>query len=278
MQTKITTPNNFRDNYILVIDSLDRDIAKYSTPSEYVVKLPVNLRNTDTIELMSLQLTRTETNVNSGNKSFSVTISATTYTVTLTEEDIASGANLASYVQTAIRTATGDNTFTVTYSSTTRKLTIGHPTTIFSIDVGENSARLLGMLATTGFRGAGSITASAIGGGAYAIAGTRIVDLSGTPYLILTMNDYDRVLSPSNAAQKSFLVVPMENYTVGQRFVICGDEKEKKGIYILTNNQKNLFELRVSFKRPDGSLYDFAGVDHVMTFRVYRHDFHDYNS
>lgn len=275
MQTKITTPNNFRDNYILVVDSLDRDTAKYPNPNNYVVKLPVNLRNADTIELMSLQLTRTETNVNSGNKSFSVTISGNTYTATLTEEEVSSGTNLATSVQTAIRAATSDNNFTVTYSSTTRKLTIAHPTTTFTVTVGESASKLLGLLGT-GIRGAGTIAAT--GSGPYSVVGTRIIDLSGTPYLIMNINDYDRVLSASNDAQKSFLVVPMENYAVGTRFVICGDEKEKKGIYILTNNQKNLFELRVTFKRPDGSFYDFAGTDHLMTFRIYRHDFHDYSS
>lgn len=277
MHTKITTPNNFRDNYILVVDSLDRDISKYPNPNNYVVKLPINLRNADTIELMSLQLTRTETNVNSGNKSFSVTISGNTYTATLTEEEVSSGTNLATSVQTAIRTATSDSNFTVSYSSSTRKLTIAHPTTTFTVTVGENTSKLLGLLGT-GIRGAGTISASAAGGGAYSIIGSRIIDLTGTPYIILNINDYDRVLSASNDAQKSFLVVPMENYSVGTRFVICGDEKEKKGIYILTNNQKNLFELRITFKRPDGSLYDFAGTDHLMTFRIYRHDYHDYNS
>lgn len=275
MSAKITTPNNFRDNYILVVDSLDRDVSKYPNPNNYVVKLPVNLRNADTIELMSLQLTRSETNVNSGNKSFSVTIGGNTYTATLTEEEVSSGTNLATSVQTAIRTATSDNNFTVSYSSTTRKLTISHPSSTFSVTVGESSAKLLGLLGT-GIRGAGTI--SATGAGPYTIVGSRIIDLSGTPYIILNINDYDRVLSASNDAQKSFLVVPMENYLVGQRFVICGDEKEKKGIYILTNNQKNLFELRVTFKRPDGSFYDFAGTDHLMSFRVYRHDFHDYSS
>ena len=74
MHTNITHPTNFRDNYIIVVDSLDRDTSKYPLPNDYVVKMPVNLRNTDTIEIMSLQLTRTETNVNSGNKSFSVTV------------------------------------------------------------------------------------------------------------------------------------------------------------------------------------------------------------
>jgi hypothetical protein len=223
---------------------------------------------------MSLQLTRTETNVNSGNKTFSVTVGGTTYSVTLTEEEVSSGTNLATALQSAIRTATSDNNFTATYSSSTGKITIANSGASFTITVTEGSARLIGLLGT-GYRGAGTISSS---GGGNSIVGTRNVDLSGTPYIILVLNDYDRVVSASTHAEKSFLVIPMEDKAVGTRFIICGDEKEKKGIYLLSNNQKNIHEMRVKFLRPDGSLYDFKGVDHLITFRVYRNDYHDYNS
>lgn len=107
------------------------------------------------------------------------------------------------------------------------------------------------------------------------IEGNAAVSFNGTPYVILTLNDYTRVISSSYSANKSFLVIPMERYNVGDRFIITGDEKEKKGIYILTNSQKNVFEIRVTLKRPDGSLYDCKGVDHLMSFRIYRDDCRD---
>ena len=271
MNHKITTPNNFRDNSVIVLDSLDRDLLNYPSPSDYVIKLPSVLRNAETIELMSLQLTRTETNVNSGNNTFKLSIGVTNYTVTIAVAEYATGADLATAVAAAITAAVSG--FTVSYSLVTRMITITHTNTIaFNITVGENCAKLLGIVGT-GERGAGVVSSSGSG----VLSGSKLVDLNGTDYLILSINDYTRIISASNTAHKNFLIVPMERYAVGQRFIIAGDEKEKKGIYILTNNQRNIFEMRVTIKRPDGSLYDFGKVDHFMTFRVYRDDYHDRN-
>ena len=95
--------------------------------------------------------------------------------------------------------------------------------------------------------------------------------------MILAINDYERIVSPSNTLQKAFLTVPMESRNVGDRFVICNDEKEKKGLYILSNNQINMYEFRVRLLRPDGTLYDTNGVDHVLVFRLFRNNWKDYN-
>jgi len=271
-----TNPLSIRDNTIIVLDSLDRDIAKYPEPNNYVIKLPENIRNAETIELMSLQLTRSETNVNSGNNKLKITINSTQYLLEITEGEISSGTDLALAIQTAInlnptlKTAYG---FTATF---TTRLVIANnsSTTPFTIFVEENSAKLFGLLGN-GTRGKGTIT-SVVNNGYHKIIGNRNIDITGTPYLILNINDYTRVVSASNEAHKSFYIIPMEKYIVGQRFVMSGDEKEKKGLYILSNSQQNMFEMRVSFKRPDGSLYDFKGIDHVFTFRVYRNDYKDY--
>lgn len=263
--------NNHRDNTVIVIDSLDRDLSKYPNPNNYVIKMPYSLRKAETIELLSLQLTRTETNINSGNNTFVLTVDNNKYTIVIPEDELTSGTALATSLQNAIQAAisNGTHVFNVTYS---RKLTITNTSSLpFSITVNENVARLLGIIGK-GIRGEGLVTSSPTG----VMVGTRLIDLNGTPYLILSINDYERIVSASNNAQSNFLTIPMENYSLGERFVINGDEKERKGMYILTNSQNNIFEMRISFKRPDGSLYDFQGIDHLITFRVYRHNQRDY--
>ncbi len=274
--TGITTPLSIRDNTVIVLDSLDRDILKYPEPNNYVIKLPENIRNAETIEMMSLQLTRTETNINSGNNKFKISINLAEYTLQLAESEVASGADLALAIQSAInlnpilKITYG---FTATFSD---KLIIANNSTTlsFTIFVEENCAKLFGINGT-GVRGKGTV-ASVVSEGYHKIIGKRNIDISGTPYLILNVNDYTRVVSASNEAHKSFYIIPMEKHPVGQRFLVSGDEKEKKGIYMLSNSQQNMFEMRVSFKRPDGSLYDFRGIDHIFTFRIYRNDFKDY--
>lgn len=286
----ITIPNNFRDNYIVVIDSLDRDLAKYPNPSNYVIALPETLRNVETIELISFQLTRTETNVNSGNNTFKiieklysnlpqpVLLSSTSYTIIIPVKEYGTGADLVNELNIVL----SPNAYTATYDLKTDKITISRSSTNgpnivrFEIQIEESAAKLFG-IAGTGTRGSGVIE-SISSGAVTSIASNKMIDLAGIPYLIVYLNDYERIVAPGSKSHKNFLVVPMENHQVGTRFIISGDQKEKKGIYILTNNQKNMYEMRISIRRPDGTLYDFNGTDHLLIFRIYRHDYRDFNS
>lgn len=264
-------PNTFRDNTVIVIDSLDRDIAKYPNPNEYVIKLPSMLRNVDTIELISLQLTRIEPNVNTGNNTFKLSVNNVQYKIVIPVGEILYGEVLATTLEEALSSIVPDtNTvFSVLFD---RKLTITNSTNSpFTITVDENVAKLLGIIGK-GFRGSGTVSSSPEG----VLVGNRIIDLNGTPYIILSINDYNRVVSSSNNAHTGFMTIPMERYAVGERFIINGDEKERKGVYMLTNGQRNIYEFRISFRRPDGSLYDFEGINHLITFRVYRHDNYDF--
>lgn len=291
----ITTPNNFRDNYVVVIDSLDRDLAKYPDPANYVIALPETLRNVETIELMSFQLTRAETNVHSGNNKFKIVEVRKTranppvinfsgvYPIEIAIGEYATGSLLVNAINTEFnKPPQNQHTAYVASIDSEGKLTISHSGAFngddisFGTEVTEGSAKLLG-IAGTGTRGSGLIEAK-FSGTNVNLTGKKSIDLGGVPYLILYLNDYERIVAPGSKAHKNFLVVPMENHPVGKRFIISGDQKEKKGIYILTNNQKNMYEMRVSIRRPDGSLYDFKGTDHLLIFRIYRHDYRDFNS
>ena len=289
----ITTPNNYRDNYVVVLDSLDRDLAKYPDANNYVISLPETLRNVETIELMSFQLTRTETNVNSGNNSFTIaelvsnngdTISTMIRIVTIPVGEYATGSVLVAQLNRGGLEAL-PSTYTATFDTPTQKIKIVTPkrdsngnAVSFDIQIQEGAAKLLG-IAGIGLRGSGVINSYPIlSTSNTGIEGKKSIDLAGVPYLIVRVNDYERIISSGNRSHKNFLVVPMENHELGTRFIICGDQKEKKGIYILTNNQKNIYEMRVSISRPDGTLYDFKGTDHLLIFRIYRHDYRDFNS
>lgn len=265
-----TEPINYRDNGLIAIDSLDRNLVAYPEANDYVIKLPENIRNVDAIELLSLQMTRSETNVHSGNNTFYIN----DIIVTLTVQEISSGANLATEMQTQIRTATSDNNYSVSY--TNNRIVISHSAQDFIITTSEGFARLSGIYGT-GERGAGTISSGTVT--PLTLTASRPIDLNGTPYVVISINDYGKITSPSQALQKSFITVPMENKAVGNRFMISGNEKENRGsIYILSNNQKNIFEFRIKITRPDGSLYTTDGTDHIFMFRILRNSYHDYNS
>lgn len=259
-------PVNYRDNGLIAIDSLDRNLTAYPEANDYVVKLPENIRNVDAIELLSLQMTRSETNVNSGNNTFTSN-NGTTFTLDVAE--LSSGANLATSIQTALQAV--DASYTVSYTNS--RIVISHSSSDFSFSVTESFAKLTGLFGT-GERGSGTLTSSS-----NSLTATRPIDLNGTPYVVISINDYNKIKSPSQALQNSFITVPMENKTVNTRFMIAGNEKENRGsIYILNNNQKNIFEFRIKITRPDGSLYTTNGSDHIFMFRILRNSYHDYNS
>jgi hypothetical protein len=256
---------------------------------------------------MSFQITRTETNVNSGNNKFKIVEvlrlpnSNAPPITNIYPIEIPIGQYSSDTLKTALNTKFLDSPqkktlsnnnidtdyyYTAAFDPTTNKITISHSRVfgayevVFGIQVEEGAAKLLG-IAGTGTRGSGLIEAfpnTTSGNNRLEIIGRNAIDLAGIPYLILYLNDYERIIAPGSKAHKNFLVIPMEDHPVGTRFIISGDQKEKKGIYILTNNQKNIYEMRVTIRRPDGTLYDFKGTDHLLIFRVYRHDFRDFNS
>ena len=187
-----------------------------------------------------------------------------------------SPAALASNVQTAIRTATADNAYTVSFTSATYRFAVTHPTTAFTLTVTEGSARLLGLMGT-GDRGSGTI-ASALVSGAQIVAGMRGINLLGEPYASLYLNDFERLNSPGSTLDGTFYTIPLENRKFMERFLVCSDEKERKGRFMLQTNQRNISQLRVRITRPDGSLYDFNGQDHIIVLRLTRAENKDYIS
>lgn len=193
------------------------------------------------------------------------------YDIMIPLGEVVSGDELATLLETAFAeiVPSEKTIFNVSYN---RKLTITNSENIqFNIILNESVSQLLGIIGK-GPRSSGVVESSVNG----ILIGTALINLHGIPYIILSINDYSRIVSKSDNAHMSFMTISMENYAVGDRFVVNNDEKEKKGIFMLTNGQRNIYEMRLSFRRPDGTLYEFEGVDHIITFRINRHDTNDF--
>jgi hypothetical protein len=262
----------------ITVDSAERENPQYTSPAEYVYRLPYTIRNAMTIELMMFQMTRAETNIHNGNNSILVMLgsssdanASTTSTVYFPEGEVTSGTALAVMVQDTLHNV--DTGFTASFNSAKYRLTISHSSSPFSLSVSSGMARVLGIIGDSN-RGGGNVSSKPVvsGNGSHSIIGTRAVDLAGEPYILMNINDYDRNTGMSAAIDKSFLMIPLENKPWMNRFVMCNDEKEKKGMYMLTGNQTNMANLRLRFTRSDGMLYDFGGIDHQIVFRITRHD------
>ena len=259
------------------IDSAERDQFHTTTPSQYVYRLPATLRNVARIELMMFQMTRAEPNLSSGMLDFQLVRGSAAATCTLPEGEVPDGASLAALVQSALRTAPDASTFTATFDAARHRLSINGTGPFSLVVTSPRLARVLGVHGD-GERGSGIVVAQQVASGAYQIKGTRAVDLAGEPYILMYVNDFDRNTGATTAIQNSYIMVPLENQAFMQRFLMCNDEKEKKGTYHLTGNQTSISDLRIRFTRPDGSPYDFQGIDHQIVFKVTRCGNKDYQT
>jgi hypothetical protein len=291
---------------MITIDSADRNQIAYPNPAQYVYKLPQSVRNADTVELMMFQMVIGESSINNANNKFTltdvtgenswpVTIPEGTYTYGVTGNNandlctaLASALNSAALHVSALNTTS----FTVSsnisldnssiessyafYTNAVRPLTISNNSSNFNLLINSSTARVLGLSADkdingeelTGYeRGAGMCSSYN-----HNIIGKKAPDLNGEPYIVLRINDYHPNISLSTTMYTGFITIPLENKTMGNRFTISNDLKEKKGVYKLGPTESKIDQFTISILRPDGSLYDFNGYDHQIVLRVMRKD------
>ncbi len=258
-------PKNHKECIDVVIDSKDRDTSVYPNPADYVIPLPYVVRGVKYIELMSLQLTRTESTVHSGNNQFLYTVGGQSYTITIPVQDYQFGEQdcLVRALKKAMRQVSG----TIQLSRSDRMRLVIQDTQPFSLSFNEATAKLFGFPWTADADTIHTLSAEAVGG-MYVLSGDRAIDLTGVPYLIVYINDYNRITSPTNQLNRAYMIVPMESRRYMDRFVICNDEKEKKSKFKLSDGQRSIHQFRVRITRVDGSLYDFNGMDHHFVFKL----------
>ena len=103
------------EDYILEIDSSQRDPNIYSDPNDYTVYLNKHIYNAESISLVTGKIPVTQTLINRGNKQFQID----DVTIVLDEKNYSNGHILASDLQTALQTT---NVNSVTYTSNTSTL------------------------------------------------------------------------------------------------------------------------------------------------------------
>jgi hypothetical protein len=269
---------------MITIDSADRNQISYPNPADYTYKLPQSIRNAETVELMMFQMIRAEGSVNSGNSTFTLNKGATTSTVTIPQGTYTYGVT-GSTNDFTVALANAFNAvssgFTVTSNNTTNNAASITNAASFNIIINSMNSRLLGIIAgydnsgssnLTGFeRGAGMAKSTLIAGN-YSLIGTKTPDMNGEPYIILSINDYHPNISLSTPMQNGFITIPLENQSIGSRFSISNDLKEKKGVFKLGPTQTKIDQIKIQIIRGDGSLYDFKGYDHQIVLRIMRKD------
>ena len=141
-----------QDDYV-IIDSADRDTRAYPNPADYAIDLISPLKNIDTIELMSMQMTRTEPSCTSENCFFDIIANGVTSRVSL---------NVGNYSTTdfsSIVTSLGSllpggfEAYVDQSQNGLSRLIIVNGATSFQIKVTEAAARFFGFVAPGRDRG-----------------------------------------------------------------------------------------------------------------------------
>jgi hypothetical protein len=250
---------------VLCIDSRSREEVATTTPSDYLLKFPI-IKNVKMVRLISSEIPNTAYIFTSANNNIDVLsnlisgggIPAGTYTATITPGTY-TGAELANEINRALNaimnTAMGV-TFTATYITFTQKIRIdrvdgGAFQLLWATgpSVGSTPYLELGYtLADTAL----AITSSS----------TNVVNLVGDNYVYLSIKEF----SSTRVTDRLDDVFAKIIMNIPPRSIAFDTFASNEVIF---QRPIDLKQLHITFRRRDGSLYDFNTIEHSMTMEFY---------
>ena len=233
----------------VVIDSKDRDISVHPTPTAYNIFLQDEIEDVVTAQLISCNIPLSGYMINAYHNSFTVTIGATTYTVTLDDGDY-TGAELATELQSKLNAAVGSSVFTVAYTAKTGKFLFTHSSANFTLNFLTDNASSLARL--IGFKAGTSSTSAA-----RTLLAPAKANLDYYKYLVMYIDQFNNNQGSSSVLSKSYAVI--YDGSLNQ----C-DNDYSTIIKKFTPPLSRLTRLLISFFDRDGRPYDFNGVDHTF--------------
>jgi hypothetical protein len=243
-----TFPNVSRTT--LLIDSRDRNYTTHPSSTNFVVDLPEPLRNVSSAMLISAEIPQSHYVFSAarGNTSLTVTVDATTYTVTIPDGNYTT-TTMAAALKTALDTAFSA-TFTVTISATTMKCTIATTGTV-SVDATAVERYWLGYY--LGFPW-GVVTS-----GSGSATGTQVVSMNPEGYLTIDIWELNGIVA-TGTGRRTFAKVVLQNdsydYTTYDSNMTSVEVRPPRA---------HLDKLTVSLRYHDGTLVDLNGAEWSMT-------------
>lgn len=233
----------------VVIDSKDRDLTTYPSPTKYAIPLHDDIEDVVNAQLVSSDIPLSGYIVNAFHNTIPFKIGTTNYTAILDVGDY-TASELAAEIQAKMNAAAGSSVFTVTHSTKTGKLIFTHSSTNFSLMFNTTNAnsmsRILGFLPNKTYNSASNtITAPAK------------LNLNYFRYVVMSIDQFTNNHSVSSVLNKSFAII-----FDSQSQINTNDPRNI--IKTFTPPISRLSRLIVSFEDRDGNPYDFNGVDHTF--------------
>ena len=215
--------------YHIVIDSRDRNHDIYQTTNEYEVDLNTVYKDIVSIELLSAEIPHSGYIINSSNNEIHfIETNAQVSGNTYYTATISQGNYTAAELATAI---------------VTQMNLAGQSTYTVTVDTSSRKFK---------------ISSNTIGG-------NNQYNLNGENYVLLHIDNLDNMEGRGIGIYNSFAKITLTSNLNETRFYSMNEYLTKKTFNPPLSRLSQLF---IKFKKYDGSLYDFGGIEHSLFFKV----------
>lgn len=258
---------------MLSVDSRQRSDA-YPSPSQYKYFLNKGVyKNVVSVKLMEACIPKTDYVVNTSNNTiYFEETDGITQSTTIPVGNYADINAIMTAVVAAMN-AIGGSTYTFTVDTLTGKVTV--------TSNGAGGGGVFNFLFANGTMdtGAGLMTmykSNSIGQilgypptnltGALSYSAPWVPDLTGDCFVLLFIEEFQKLDSSSSTMENAFAKIPMDTqFGENQEF---SDGREFENIKYFSPPIGKLGQLNISFRRYDGSLYDFNGRNHSFLLEI----------
>ena len=272
-------------NYILDIDSSERDPQQFPNPNDYVIKPNRRMYNVTNIKLISARIPTTQLLINQGNKQFDITDSNNT--IVLQEGTWSNGFNLASNLEDQLVNFDGSNSITVDYEQNTHSLSFTSPVNFsFNFYGGSNGYATSSSVGTPAeVLGFSHSNISSTGN----VLLSNVINLSGPNSIIIALSsgssDFHKELyidgaefSVDSNSYDSPVTLPLTTCYTGRilteelgQIIDYNGRDDPVDYRFYKGPEKSISKLRVQFYYNNGTKlipYDFGNRNHILKFEI----------
>lgn len=269
---------------IICIDSRERSVNLYPNPESYKHRLPKTYKNIVSIELIDACIPVSQYAIDIHNNNLDISYSeyesGANQTITIPPGNYIKGSDdvdnsLSKKMKEMLESTFSGSIWSITHDPLTGKIKISvdngtfvlnfntgpHRDSFRTNELGENPIQYgTSIRSVLGFQLA-NLTSSESPNAS--VAGTSPVDLDGSRYIIIHVNDYDRIVSEDSGVMNGFAKIALN--TKPFKYI---ENADKKMIRIFESPLSKLTKLEIKFSTFGNKYYNFNGLDHSLTFRI----------
>lgn len=257
LEDSFSKESEYVKNDTIVIDSRDRNTLIYTSNSNYQIDLDEEYKNVLSVELISIDIPKTQYLINNTNNLLYFNSNGFEYTATVPIGNYTID-DLLIALKNSMDTVSS-NTFTISNSTLTNKITISVSISTFDIifvDKTNHMGKLLGFIITSNIISVSSVI------------GTNQYNLNGPTYLILHINEFENLFGKKSSIKKGFAKIPLDATQTEYKYF-----KNTQDYHVIKEFSPplaKLAQLNIRFLNYEGEEYDFGGLDHSMVLKIRR--------